>query len=275
MSVFSERRSRAMEARQGLLRLIVVVVLIAMMIPWRLALAQDEEANPHEETLATDEEAAAAAPQETICGQWHDAPEGQAFEPTEIDLQLGGHVGSSMGGQLFDTLQWVLTEHRSLKTINVLLSSNGGDPEWGFRIHNYLQGLHKLHGIQVVTHNTYSVASAAIDIFCAGNQRIASPFSQFMVHDVTLTLNEGDYDLQTIRDHEEMTRVDSEASYALVSACTNLPVADVEKMFAEETYFGTDRALEIGMAQSVIPATFNRDAAIVCKIEGIEEEQDE
>lgn len=262
----SDRRSRALEARQALLRMIVVV-LVAMMIPWGLALAQDEEANPDEETPATDE-ATASGQQEQICNQMHDAPEGQPFNPTVIDIYLDGQVGSSMGAQLFHELELFLNTYQSLKTINILLSSSGGDVEWGIKIHNYLRGLHELHGLQIVTHNTYSVESAAIDIYCAGNQRITSPHTYFMLHDANMKVYEGDYDLKALSDHEESVRIDSKAAHALVSSCTNLPVTAVEKMFAEQTYIDVDRALEIGMAHSIIPATFNRDAAYICRIEG-------
>ena len=205
-----------------------------------------------------------------LCTIWPDVDSSLPFVPKVMEIRLNGDVAPDMENKLFDVLQDNLTVYPSLKTIKILLSSRGGLTESGFRIHNYLRGLHERHGLQVVTQNTGSVQSAAIDVYCGGNQRIASPHSVFMVHDQSQELD-GSFDVKAIRDLEEENRLDSAASYSIFSACTNLPVADVAVMFAEQTYFDPEQALALGLAHSITPATYDRSADIRCLIEADDE----
>ncbi len=195
--------------------------------------------------------------------------------PAVMELRLSGDVGPDMADRLFTELDDHLAAYPSLKTVKVLLSSGGGYAESGFMIHNYLKGLHQRHGLQVVTHNVGSVQSAAVDVYCAGNQRITSPYSFFMVHDASLDLDQGSYDVKTVHDMDEENAITSDAGYALFSACTNLTVADVGSMFRDQTYIDPDRALELGLAHSIQPATFDRSADIRCRIEAKDEEREE
>lgn len=199
--------------------------------------------------------------------------EGEQVSPAVMEIRLTGDVGPDMAHQLFAEIDDYLATYPTLKTIKILLSSFGGEVEAGFMIHNYLQGLHQRHALQVVTHNVGSVQSAAVDIFCAGNQRITSPYTFFMVHDGHFELDKGTYDVKSVQDMDEENVVTSQAGYALFSACTTLTVADVGKMFAEQTYIDPDRALELGLAHSIQPATFDRTADIRCLIEAADEEE--
>lgn len=208
------------------------------------------------------------------CLFWHDFESGGPFIPEIMEVRLSGDVGPDMENQLFGVLQEHLTTYPSLKTVNILLSSVGGYIESGFKIHNYLRGLHERHGLQVVTHNTGSVQSAAIDIYCSGNQRIASPYSFFMVHDSSREL-EGDFNVRSIKDFEEENRLGSASSHRIFSTCTNVPIAEVDSMFAEQTYFDPDQALELGLTHSITPATYDRAADIRCLIEASDEEDEE
>lgn len=194
--------------------------------------------------------------------------------PTIIELRLTGEVGPDMAHRLFAELDDHLTAYPTLTTVKILLSSGGGFIESGVMIHNYLKGLHQRHALQVITHNVGSVQSAAVDVYCAGNQRLASPYTYFMVHDTFFELEEETYDAKSVRDLDEETAVVSDAGYALFSACTNLTVADVGKIFAEQTYIDPDHALELGLAHSIQPATFDRDADVRCLIEAEDETEE-
>lgn len=200
------------------------------------------------------------------CRVWPDVDSSMPFVPKVMEIRMNGDIAPAMENQLFDILQDNLTVYPSLKTIKILLSSSGGYAESGFRIHNYLRGLHERHGLQVVTHNTGSVQSAAIDVYCGGNQRIASPYSFFMVHNQSRELD-GNFDVKAISDVEEENRLDGQASYTIFSACTNVPIAEVADMFTDQTYFDAEQALALGLAHSITPATYDRSADIRCLIE--------
>lgn len=200
------------------------------------------------------------------CRIWHEFETGGPFVPDLIEIRLNGDVGSEMENWLFDVLQDHLTSYPSLKTIKILLSSGGGLVESGFRIHNYLRGLHERHGLQVVTHNTGTVQSAAVDIYCSGNQRIASPYSYFMVHDSSREID-GEFDVAAIKDFAEEDDLGTIASHSIFSDCTTVPIKEVDAMFIEQTYFDPDKALELGLAHSITPATYDRAADIRCLID--------
>jgi ATP-dependent protease ClpP protease subunit len=209
------------------------------------------------------------ADEHSTCLIWE---EGEISSPAVMEIRLTGDVGSDMANQLFQEIDDHLSTYPTLKTIKILLSSGGGYAESGFMIHNYLQGLHQRHALQVVTHNIGSVQSAAVDIYCAGNQRITSPYTFFMVHDASFDLTGGSYDVKSVRDLDEENAVTGEASHTLFSACTNLTLPDVGKMFSDQTYIDPDEALELGLAHSIQPATFDRTADIRCLIEAENEE---
>ena len=191
----------------------------------------------------------------------------QPLSPEVMEIRLLGDVGSSMAHQLFFELDHHLMSYPTLKTIKILLASEGGHAEAGFMIHNYLQGLHQRHGLQVITHNIGSVQLGAIGIYCAGNQRITSPYSFFMVHDGSIDQAANSDDVHSPSDVDGEKSVIRDASYALFSACTNLTLADAGKMFAVQSYIDPDRAHDLGLAHSIQPATFDRSADIRCVIE--------
>ena len=221
--------------------------------------------------LASASTTPALAQEDELCLTWQDIENDRPFIPGTMEIRLSGDVGPDMENQLFGVLDDYLTTYPSLKTIKILISSGGGYIESGFKIHNYLRGLHERHQLQVVTHNTGSVQSAAVDIYCGGNQRITSPYSFFMVHDLRQELD-GDYDVKAIEDLEEENSLGSAAAHSIFSDCTNVPVAEVDAMFAEQTYLDADQAHELGLAHSILPATYDRSADIRCLIEADDEE---
>ncbi len=211
----------------------------------------------------------APAQENELCLTWHDADGDQPFVPDTMEIRLNGDVGPDMENKLIGALNDHLTMYPSLKTIKILLSSGGGYIESGFKIHNYLRGLHDRHRLQIVTHNTGSVQSAAVDIYCGGNQRITSPHSFFMIHDSSQEL-EGNYNVQAVKDLAEESLLGSTASHGIFGGCTNVPIAEVEAMFAEQTYLDANQALELGLAQSIQPATYDRSADIRCLIDAVD-----
>ena len=247
MSVFDHSRRRRARLVNGLAALAVLV-------------APTAAANAEEQTACT-----------LLGGQ-------EATSPAVMEVRLAGDVGPDMAHRLFAELDTHLATYPTLKTIKILLSSSGGFIESGVMIHNYLRGLHQRLALEVITHNIGSVQSAAVDVYCAGNQRLASPYTYFMVHDIYFELEEDTYDTKAVSDLGEETVIAGEAGYALFSACTNLTVTEVGAMFEDQTYIGLDRALELGLTHSIQPATFDRGVDIRCLIEsesaerGVDEE---
>jgi len=69
-------------------------------------------------------------------------------------------------------------DHNDQKALIVHIDSGGGDMDGGLMLHNLLKTLNK----PVITVVEYSCASAAVDIFLAGDLRIIKPYVLFLIH---------------------------------------------------------------------------------------------
>lgn len=100
----------------------------------------------------------------------HDTLEGQAW------FTLSGDVNSDMVRRIFDAAA-DMSEDR-VGTAHILIQSNGGYVSDGICLYNYLSKL----PVRIVTYNAGAVASIAVILFLAGQQRYASETARFMVH---------------------------------------------------------------------------------------------
>jgi ATP-dependent Clp protease protease subunit len=98
------------------------------------------------------------------------AYDGQAW------FTLSGDVNSDMVRRVFDAVA-DMSEDR-INTAHILIQSNGGYVSDGICLYNYLSKL----PIRIVTYNAGAVASIAVILFLAGEQRYASDTARFMVH---------------------------------------------------------------------------------------------
>jgi ATP-dependent protease ClpP protease subunit len=202
------------------------------------------------------------------CIEFYDEKGKENFSPEVIEIRLDREIGYAMESKLIEIIDQYIGVHPTVKVIKIHISSHGGFNDSGFKIHNYLRGLHEELGFQIVTHNTHQVASAAVLVYCAGKERITSPHSFFMVHDSFHQLNQGDYTIKDIRDFDEENAITSAAAYDVFSKCTTLPIAEVRPLFAQQTYIDVDRALELRLAHAVQLSTFDPSADVRCVIDG-------
>jgi ATP-dependent Clp protease protease subunit len=89
---------------------------------------------------------------------------------------LSGDVNSDMVRRVFDAVA-DMTEDR-ITTAHILIQSNGGYVSDGICLYNYLSKL----PIKIVTYNAGAVASIAVILYLAGQERYASDTARFMVH---------------------------------------------------------------------------------------------
>jgi ATP-dependent Clp protease protease subunit len=89
---------------------------------------------------------------------------------------LSGDVNSDMVHRVFEAVA-DMTEDR-IETAHILIQSNGGYVSDGICLYNYLKQL----PIRIVMYNAGAVASIAVIVYLAGEQRYASETARFMVH---------------------------------------------------------------------------------------------
>jgi ATP-dependent Clp protease protease subunit len=112
-----------------------------------------------------------------------------------------------------------------------MLSTPGGSVMHGVTLYNFLRAL----PVDLAIHNVGNVDSIGNAVFLAGNKRYACPNATFMFHGVGFDLVN-----QTMRLEEKFLkeRLDSLLSDqrrigAIIAERTNLPAADIEKLFFE------------------------------------------
>ena len=98
---------------------------------------------------------------------------------------LSGDVNSDMVHRVFDAVA-DMTED-GVETAHILIQSNGGYVSDGLCLHNYLRNL----PIKIVTYNAGAVASIAVILFLAGEERYASETARFMIHKSHATASPG------------------------------------------------------------------------------------
>src|SRR5690606_32538113 len=95
-------------------------------------------------------------------------------------IKIYGQIGEcdgQKGVELIDVISQVRKQPEATG-FNVHIDSEGGRVDVGFDIYNYLKSL----GLPIVTIGEKLVASIATVIFMAGNKRMVSPDTQFMIH---------------------------------------------------------------------------------------------
>lgn len=76
----------------------------------------------------------------------------------------------------------ILDELNEEDTLNLLIHSAGGDASLAMGIAMFIEQL----PCRVISYNMGSTDSAAILLFAAGSQRLASPFSRFLTHPLSI-----------------------------------------------------------------------------------------
>ena len=95
---------------------------------------------------------------------------------SEAYLTLAGDVNSDMVRRVFDVVGALTSE--KIAFAHVLMQSNGGYVSDGICLYNFLQ-----HApVEFAFYNAGAIASIAVIVYLAGNQRYASETARFMIH---------------------------------------------------------------------------------------------
>lgn len=74
--------------------------------------------------------------------------------------------------------------NKGVKTVQLLLSSNGGDVGCGLALYHVLRGM----PFELITHNVGCVDSIGVTVFLAGTKRYACPDTSFLLHGIRHTI---------------------------------------------------------------------------------------
>lgn len=136
--------------------------------------------------------------------------------------------------------------------IVVVISSEGGSIEEGLRIIDALQ-VARLRGCTVHTVATGKAYSMSALVFCTGDRRTMYPHARLMFHSGRYEDGEGDGQVLTVKDLDEMRAEMSmfNGIFRDIVVAAGMPEQLVERMMTGDLYMNAGEALSLGIAHSI------------------------
>lgn len=142
----------------------------------------------------------------------------------------------------------------TIKTINIHISSYGGEVKEGIAIYNAL----KRHPAQINTYCESFACSIASVIFMAGDNRIMLDNSLLMIHNAWCTFEGNSSDIRKMAD--DLDKI-TELSISIYKNHINISETELRRMMDEETWISPEEALNMGFATKVLKDNSNSSKA--------------
>ena len=139
-----------------------------------------------------------------------------------------------------------LTNNIEADTLRVHINSMGGDVFEGFAIHDILRAT----GKKIITQGEGLVASIATVIFLAGDERLLTDNTEFMIHN-PWGFTEGD--AEDVQKYADQLKTMEDKIINFYADKTGGNTADIKAMMDEDTFMSSDTAIEKGFATGKVP----------------------
>lgn len=179
-------------------------------------------------------------------------------EKSEADVNIFGDITSwaweEYGEVSANILSKQLEEMGDVKTINVHISSYGGEVKEGLAIYNAL----KNHKAKVKTYCDGFACSIASVIFMAGDERIMSKSSLLMIHNAWMFTSGNANELRKQADDlDKMTQASVNAYMEHIS----ISEKELKELLDNESWLDYEQCLEMGFATSIVGESKNEKAS--------------
>lgn len=136
--------------------------------------------------------------------------------------------------------------------INIVINSPGGSVFDGLAFYDFLRDLSR-RGHKVITKGMGVVGSIATILFQAGDERIASPNTYFLLHDVSKHFpSGGSVSASFLRDEQKFLEDINQRLVDIAARRTTLSSDEVfEKIGYKEWWFDAQEALDIGFVDRI------------------------
>jgi ATP-dependent protease ClpP protease subunit len=162
----------------------------------------------------------------------------------EGTIYINGQIGSTpeqRGVELIDVIQQVKAQVGAT-SYRVHINSEGGVVDTGFDIFNYLKSL----GLPITTVGSGLVASIATVIFMAGDKRVLTTGTEFMIHLPMGGIDNGTAD--EIENYAQEVRDCENRLIKFYSQQTGLNSEALQPLLRNETWLTEDQATSLGFA---------------------------
>lgn len=163
-------------------------------------------------------------------------------------IYLVGEIDSIMYREFTEKLDVLVCSTRVKESIEIELSSEGGNEDYAFAIYDRIKSC----GRHVTITAFGPVQSAAILVFAAGTRRIAAKNTIFMVHDTSSKLKGSTGEL--LREATSMEAAENRFYSLLWAACnkkTKPTLVYWRQLSKNTTYFSAELSLRWGLADEV------------------------
>lgn len=147
------------------------------------------------------------------------------------------------GVELIDVIQQVQAQP-SAESFDVIIKSPGGFVDIGFDIYDYIRSLKK----PIKTIGVDVVASIATVIFMAGDERILSPKTEFMIHLPTGSIQGT---AEEIKNYSEMVLECEKRLLDFYKKTTNLSEEALKPLLKRETFLTSQEAYDLKFSTSL------------------------
>ena len=165
----------------------------------------------------------------------------------EGTIYINGQIGSTplqSGVELIDVIQQVKAQVGAT-SYRVHINSEGGVVDTGFDIFNYLKSL----GLPITTVGSGLVASIATVIFMAGDKRVLTTGTQFMIHSPIGSIDYGT--AEEIENYAQEIRDCENRLIKFYSQQTGLNSEALQPLLRNETWLTEDQATSLGFATAL------------------------
>lgn len=164
----------------------------------------------------------------------------------EKTITIFSEIGDSFWGGTSKEAIWEALDSQGVDTLNVIISSPGGDAFEGLAMHDFLKGF---KGV-VNTYATGVVASAATFPLLAGDKVYMTPQSALMIHNAS-TVAWGD--AEKLNKAAEVTSKVDKIINAIYAKKSGQHKDKVKEWMTAETWFTPEEALQAGLIDGIKP----------------------
>jgi ATP-dependent Clp endopeptidase proteolytic subunit ClpP len=159
-------------------------------------------------------------------------------------LGYTGPIDSNGATRIASTINWAVNEQ--YECVYLCFNSPGGYVGDGIYLYHHIRAL----PVEVVMHNTGTVASIAATLFAAGHRRFCAPHSIFMMHPITVggTDSMASEPLQAALDAALKDEVRTES---ILRERTRIPQEILTARRSRDIYLTADKALEYGLVDEI------------------------
>jgi len=181
--------------------------------------------------------------------------------PRRYYIYLSGELHPNTGKVVEDMINSKIVD--GFREFYIAMSSSGGSALIGIGLYNYLMSLRSRGDVNVITHNISHVDSAAVDIFMAGQTRLANENSTFLVHAAFMDQEPPKGADNLNLEYLNLRQID-DIDVAILRAQTRMPAVAIADYLHDrrDHILSAQQALAFGMVNRIVDLTLPADSSL-------------